>query len=337
MALQIHRRVGGAAGAPATLVAGQLAYNDNGQELFIGTGTAVEVVVSAARQCELSGTQTLTGNKTIAITALHITGGADGDVLSTDGSGGLDWVGQPPASVIVNAPLTGTGLTANPIALTVATLAQIETGTDNIAPVTALGLRDIMGLDVAHLTTTAQTVVPALNELKGEVDALSGPTRMVGTYDAANHTVTPSSGASPAPAGNLQAAAAANTGWVLIVNVAGTGAAPAPAIAMSPGDWLVSDGTAWVHIALSAPALVASNVDITAITGLTATDVQGALEDIIAGGVVPVEINTATMSGNGTTATPLSALLDDGTYVLAIFALGPSLLACCAHLGSLLC
>src|SRR5262245_47820165 len=134
MALQIHRRIGGAAGAPSTLEAGQLAYNDEGDELFIGDGTNINTLVSADRQVEIDGAQTINGAKTIDIANLHIEGGADGDVLSTDGAGGLDWVEQPPAEVEVASPsaLTGNGLSATPLDIVVATTAQIDAGTDDV-------------------------------------------------------------------------------------------------------------------------------------------------------------------------------------------------------------
>jgi hypothetical protein len=138
--------------------------------------------------------------------------------------------------------------------------------------------------------------------------------RLVGTYDAATHQVAPSAG-SPAVAGALPAATAGNTGWVFVVSVAGSGVAPAPTVPMSPGDWLISDGASWLFLDLNAPATTAAQVSVTTITGLSAGNVQAALAEIIAGGVVPVEVDGTTIDGDGTTADALHVIgYDDGTY-----------------------
>jgi len=124
MALQIHRRIGGAAGAPPSLEDGQLAYNNNGHTLFVGDG-AVQTLISPTRQVELAGAQTITGAKTIDIANLHVTGGADGDQLVTDGAGGLTWEPLPAVSAD-NVTLSAiAGLTATDVQ---AALAEIITG-----------------------------------------------------------------------------------------------------------------------------------------------------------------------------------------------------------------
>jgi len=68
--LRVRRRVGGAAGAPATLALGELAYNDNGDTLDAGNGTAVRRLVGADRQLEIAGAQNITGTKTFTTGAL---------------------------------------------------------------------------------------------------------------------------------------------------------------------------------------------------------------------------------------------------------------------------
>jgi len=155
MALQIRRRIGGTAAAPAELEEGQLAYNLPDSEvdaLYIGDDeNGVRTLVSAQRQVELAGTQTITGSKTISISNLHITGGSNGYSIATDGSGGLTWVAAPPASVITATPITGNGLTATPIGLALASAGDVTTGTDNILPITSLRLREQLGLDRADL------------------------------------------------------------------------------------------------------------------------------------------------------------------------------------------
>jgi hypothetical protein len=91
-----HLRRLGSVGAPPSLLQGQFAINDPGgttlPRLYGGGQSGVVTLVSSSRQVELVGDQTITGNKTIAVTALHLTGGSAGDTLRTDGLGGLTWV-----------------------------------------------------------------------------------------------------------------------------------------------------------------------------------------------------------------------------------------------------
>jgi hypothetical protein len=92
--IQIKRRVG-SAGIPTSLAEGEPAFHDSGggpAELYIGTTpAAVLTLVGSTRQVEIAGAQTITGAKTIAIANLKITGGAAGNVPTTDGSGNLSW------------------------------------------------------------------------------------------------------------------------------------------------------------------------------------------------------------------------------------------------------
>jgi hypothetical protein len=119
MAIQIKRRIGGAAGAPSTLAAGQMAYNHPAtgpDALYIGDGTAIHPLVSHTRQVELSGDQTITGEKTIDIDDLKLMGGNNGDFLTTDGGGHLDWHTSPPVSVHVDhATIDGDGQIGDPL------------------------------------------------------------------------------------------------------------------------------------------------------------------------------------------------------------------------------
>jgi len=90
-----HRRRIGSAGPPASLLAGQFGINDVGgtslPSLYVGTPT-VKTLVSDTRQVEITGAQTITGDKTIAVANLHVLGGTSGDVLSTNGLGNLAWI-----------------------------------------------------------------------------------------------------------------------------------------------------------------------------------------------------------------------------------------------------
>jgi len=91
-----HRRHFGSLAQPPSLLQGQFALNDPGgtapARLYAGGQAGIVTLVSPTRQVELVGDQTITGNKTIAVTALHLTGGHAGDTLRTDGLGGLTWV-----------------------------------------------------------------------------------------------------------------------------------------------------------------------------------------------------------------------------------------------------
>src|SRR5262245_14971445 len=113
--IQIKRRIPGT-GAPATLAAGEPAAAvtaAGAAELYVGDGSAVRTLVSDQRQVEKTGDQAnISGNKSFATNGaitiapggatggLHVTGGNDGDVLSTDGTGNLSWL-TPPAPVSV--------------------------------------------------------------------------------------------------------------------------------------------------------------------------------------------------------------------------------------------
>jgi hypothetical protein len=171
-------------------------------------------------------------------------------------------------------------LTAGALGMSVANAPAIETGTDNILPITPLGLRGQLGLPLSGLETTAPTIIPAINELKVAVDALAGNLRFGGVYDVAGNVVTPSTG-SPFPAGALVAATGAMTGWYLIASspAAGVPGPLPPAGNYAPGDWLIVDnGPAYIHLQLGATAIIVDNVSIVGdgiTTALTVAEVDG--------------------------------------------------------------
>jgi hypothetical protein len=88
--IQHKRRIGGLAGAPTTLAAGELAYNNADQSLYVGADTAGTVVplVNIARQLEIHGAspaQTIdaaAGAKTFPIAKLKVPGGNVGEALT---------------------------------------------------------------------------------------------------------------------------------------------------------------------------------------------------------------------------------------------------------------
>lgn len=122
--IQIRRRLG-SAGAPTVLAPGELGYNDPGgaaaDALYIGTTPpGVKTLISATRQVELAGAQTITGIKTFPLTNLRILGGANNNILSTDGAGNLEWTAAPGGGILAvatDATLGGDGTSASPLSV----------------------------------------------------------------------------------------------------------------------------------------------------------------------------------------------------------------------------
>ena len=321
MPLQILRRIG-TSGAPSDLEEGQLAYNKpatGSDALYIGGGDVVNLLVSSTRQLELTGIQTIaagsTNAKRFATTNFLLDGGDAGDILSTDGNGNLSWHEAPPASVLVDdeSALEGNGLTGNEITLVVATATQVTQGSDDVNPITSARLRDQTGADRLSLLTDAKTIIPAVNEIFTKITTLVAPLQFVGTYDVGNDELD-ATATGPAEDGALPAADASNKGWVVIVTDGGTGTGNAPHVAITVGDWLISNGDTWDHIDLDLTTVIAGNVGVSAITGMTGTNVQSALQQIFSDAFRTVVVDEETITGTGLTGDPLVASLDDGEY-----------------------
>jgi hypothetical protein len=127
-----HRTPSGV--AREKIVAAELSYTaqiDGTDELVVGVSAGVEidptdypvnVLVSAQRQVELAGTQTITGDKTIDVGKLHVLGGANGNRLVTDGDGNLSW--QAPGQYVSGiVPLASEVLLANGVTTNIASRA----------------------------------------------------------------------------------------------------------------------------------------------------------------------------------------------------------------------
>jgi hypothetical protein len=229
------------------------------------------------------------------------------------------------AGVATNPPITGDGQAATPLGLDTASDAQIAAGTNDVFPIDSAGLRSQMGDDADNLDTTAKTVVPAINELVGDLDtisqqiaALAGALRFVGNYDADESEVVTADAGTLTVGANLPAAAPANEGWFVIVTVAGTPTAPAPTVAMQTGDWIVSTGTAWIHVPLYHTAITAANVGVTAIDSAGWGNVQVALQglfNLVSNALSTVAVDDVSIVGDGTSTDPLEvAVVDGGTY-----------------------
>ena len=137
--LQVKRRIGGAFAAPAALAEGELAFNDAAQNalgapdgaLWIGAGgPAVDLLVGAARQVEMTGTQTgIVGQKNFETLSfgtlatnnlLPLTRGLAGQALIADGLGAMSWANigaiseeavDLPGAIAINTEFDAAGIT----------------------------------------------------------------------------------------------------------------------------------------------------------------------------------------------------------------------------------
>ena len=155
-----------------------------------------------------------------------------------------------------------------------------DAGTRNDVFGTPKNTRALVGASVTTLATAAKTIVPAINEVKAAVDLVAIGSQFVGSFDATAGEITWTT-ASGATGNALPTASAANNGWYLIADVAGSlppiGAA---AGTYEIGDWLISNGTAWTHLQFGGvSAVTATQVTVNpAVAG--ATNVQAALTQL---------------------------------------------------------
>ena len=147
------------------------------------------------------------------------------------------------------------------------------------------------------------------------IDIVSGEIVFAGTYDASTNlvaSVTAKGTAIGLTVGQaLISPAASNANHYVTVSVSGTGSGNAPAEALAPPDFLISTGSSWQVLDLSAAlaATSANNVSFSPTGNIVATDVQAAIEELdaekasLAG---PTFTGTTTFSGDvllGTSAT----------------------------------
>jgi hypothetical protein len=96
----------------------------------------------------------------------------------------------------------------------------------------------------------------------------------------------------------LPAASSANSRHYLVVATAGTGTAPAPLVALSPPDLILSDGSNWTEIDVSqtVTSQTAINVSFNPSGNVSATNVQAAIQELdgeklpLAGGTISGEL-----------------------------------------------
>ena len=107
-----------------------------------------------------------------------------------------------------------------------------------------------------------------------------------GTYNATTNLITSvtTDGAAIGlvVGASLVSPTAATRAHYVVVDVAGTGTAPAPAVALSPPDIILSTGSTWTLLDVSdtVTAQLASNVQVTPAGNIASTNVQAALQEL---------------------------------------------------------
>ena len=334
--IQLKRRIGGAATMTGVeLEEGEPAFNDNGESLWIGgeDGDVNHLLVGAARQIELVGAQTVTtgaGNaKTFDMTNFKLLGGASGNVLSrgaTDGD--VAWAAAPSTAVIhtpATSGLTGDGTSGDPLAVAFADATETRTGTELYKAVTPAALRALTG-DPANLpgAPTVTTIIGGMQHLETMITALQGAITLQGTWNADDDEITPSATSTIDPDDPLPPAATGNLGWYLIVDTAGTIAAGhnAPAGVYAVGDWILSNGSAWLHFAMNFGVIAAVNVTFAPSTsGMTSSNVNAAILELhtalTTGDLTQtLHVDGVSITGDGKTAGTALAVdvIDGGTF-----------------------
>jgi hypothetical protein len=118
------------------------------------------------------------------------------------------------------------------------------------------------------------------------IGVTTGAIILAGTYDAADNEIvslTLEGTAIGLTVGSaLPSAAADNAGYYVVVSEGGTGTAPAPVATLAPPDLILSTGSEWVEIDVSAGAgaISAVNVVFAAAGQIGSTNVQAAIEEV---------------------------------------------------------
>jgi hypothetical protein len=327
--LQILRNVGSAAVAVPTLLEGELAFAKGGftggaaaNGLVVGDGTAAQVLVGSNRQVELSGNQTIaSGTKTfatgaklaIAVADLKVSGGAAGNTLITDGAGNLSWgVGGSTISVDGTTDNSGVLSVAPGYAATIAdgvtivadaggkltvskaVTADVAAGTANKFVDTALLKTDVLGGTLASLTTTAKTLVPAINEIQTAIVAAAGGIVYAGTLNASTGAITAASGVANVPADIADVDPTLCKNYFWIVTVPGANVGTGNTVAANRQDWVASDGTKIATLNYGMPSVAAANVsfDGAGNTYAIGTNVQDAIDQLDAALKGPIDGGT---------------------------------------------
>jgi len=116
---------------------------------------------------------------------------------------------------------------------------------------------------------------------------ISGDLVYAGTYNASTNTVATRTTAGIAAGltvgAALPAASASLNRYYVVVAVNGTGTSPAPTVALAAPDMVICNGTTWDRVGTSttvAGVSTASGITFTPYSGIQATDVQSALQEL---------------------------------------------------------
>jgi hypothetical protein len=205
----------------------------------------------------------------------------------------------PIAGGTMTGPITLAGNAAAP--LQAMPLQQMTTTLLGYLPLTAGAPAPLTGQ--LHLPIAAPTldqeatnklyVDTADADLQTQIDAMAGNLIFVGTINATTSFVdyTAASGLVDA---NLPAASAVNLSTYVIVSAAGPGTGNLPLAAWVPGDWAVSNGTAWIRIPTGQAAVTAPQVTMAPVIGPLGPNVQTSIAYLDTN---KVELSGDTMTG----------------------------------------
>jgi len=307
---------------PASTTSARGAVQVNGQGLRMNSSiieidndvTAVTDLATGAKVITYNAKGLVTGSRALVAGDYPIATSSvigmirPGTGLVVDGSGTLDHSNTATAGTYTKVTIdsqghitTGTSLAGGDIPNHSA--AVLSSGTLDIA---RIANNSVTGIKLAHSSTALFGDTQPTAEYTGQLyfNSLSrdiyiwdsnvwqpigisvGEIVFSGTYDANTNlvaSVTSDGSAVGLVVGSpLPAASAANSRYYLVVAEAGTGTAPAPTVALSPPDIILSNGSAWTEIDVSQTitAQVASNVSVTPVGDISATNVQAALQEV---------------------------------------------------------
>ena len=144
------------------------------------------------------------------------------------------------------------------------------------------------------------------------ITVISGNLVNAGTYNANTNLVgsvtTAGSAAGFTAGGALPAPATGNLNYYVVVSDSGTGSGTAPAVSLAPPDMLISLGAGstfqLIDVSNAIAGQTASNISVVATGGITATDVQAALQGLDTG-----KIGAASPTFTGTVLLGQNAVL----------------------------